>query len=156
MLQIRCWILARAPPATRFTPRRSLPPSSADHHQRTDPIRLLATIAACPHGAVIPLISALRRQAPQWRKRLPDFFYLVMIIARWGRAPSWRKSFHSQLPEAKAHKNSSASSSEFFSEKQHSQRLLSKARFRVLIALVQLTDVVFQSGRSIRRECDSM
>ena len=36
--------------------------------------RHLATIAACPHGAVIPLISALRRQAPQWRKRLPDFF----------------------------------------------------------------------------------
>ena len=29
-----------------------------------DPIRHLATIAACPHGAVIPLISALRRQAP--------------------------------------------------------------------------------------------
>ena len=27
--------------------------------------RHLATIAACPHGAVIPLISVLRRQAPQ-------------------------------------------------------------------------------------------
>ena len=35
--------------------------------------RHLATMAARPHGAVIPLISALRRQAPQWRKRLPDF-----------------------------------------------------------------------------------
>ncbi len=33
----------------------------------------MATIAARPHGAVIPLISALRRQAPQWRKRLQDF-----------------------------------------------------------------------------------
>ncbi len=46
----------------------------------------MATIAARPHGAVIPLIIALRRQAPQWRKRLRDFL-LVMIIARWGRAP---------------------------------------------------------------------
>ncbi len=34
----------------------------------------LATIAARPHGAVIPLINALRRQAPQWRKRLSGFF----------------------------------------------------------------------------------
>jgi len=92
-----------------------------------DPIRHLATIAACPHGAVIPLIIALRRQAPQWRKRLPGLCFLVMIIAQWGRAPSWRRSPHSQLPEAKTPRNSSASSSEFFSEKQNSQRLLSKA-----------------------------
>ena len=34
----------------------------------------LATIAACPHGAVIPLIIAPRRQAPPWRKFLPDVF----------------------------------------------------------------------------------
>ena len=36
--------------------------------------RHLATIAPCPHGAVIPVIIALRRQAPQWRKRIADFF----------------------------------------------------------------------------------
>ena len=36
-----------------------------------DPIRHLATIAAYPHGAVIPLISALRRQAPHESRLAP-------------------------------------------------------------------------------------
>ena len=46
--------------------------------------------AACPRGVVIPFITALRRQAPQWRRDCRDSSCLVMISARWGRAPSWR------------------------------------------------------------------
>ena len=100
-----------------LTPRRSLPPSSEDHHQKTKrfgtwpPMRLgdcrfnrgisfqlviafkkqgvffnrcqagslahgksrLKRQSPCPHGAVIPSIIALRRQAPPWRKRVADF-----------------------------------------------------------------------------------
>ncbi len=51
---------------------------------------------------------------------------LVMIIARWGRAPSWRKFPLAAPPEPQAPQNSSASSSEFFPEKQHSQRWLNR------------------------------
>jgi hypothetical protein len=55
-------------------------------------------------------------------------FFLVMITARWERAPSWRKSPLSLPVEPKAHNNSFASSSKFFSEKQLSHRLLRRVR----------------------------